>query len=152
MDIFHCRSVSQNQLPSQTCFLTNAARSCALSWTVVVADVFNGQPVAKFSAPLQYSLTHRIPERIFRSQKLTLGRLQNCVFRQLVLNPSKNWLSTSQNFLTRSFVVCPSLSPSTPAAPSRLHFGYFCFQLRNQFVACVEPTQLHTKTADHRCL
>ena len=37
-------------------------------------------------------------------QKLTLGRLQNCVFRQLVLNPSKNWLSTSQHFLTRSLV------------------------------------------------
>ena len=38
-----------------------------------------------------------------RSQKLTLGRLQNCVFRQLFLNPSKNWLSTSQ---TSSLVRC----------------------------------------------
>ena len=37
--------------------------------------------------------------------KLTLGRLQNCVFRQLVLNPSKNWLSTSQ-FPLSSFVRC----------------------------------------------
>ena len=40
-DIFTAKKLSQNQLPSQNCVLTNAARSCALSWTVFVADVFN---------------------------------------------------------------------------------------------------------------
>ena len=65
---FHCKQLSQNQLPSQNCVLTNAARSCALPCTVVVEDVFNAQPAAKFSAPLQYSRTQRIPERIFLKQ------------------------------------------------------------------------------------
>ena len=102
-DIFTAKKLSQNQLPSQNCVLTNAVRSCALPWTVVVEDVFNVNLRPSSLHPNNTPVPTEYQKESFEAN-LTLGRPQNCVFRQPILNPSKNWFSTSQHFLTRSLV------------------------------------------------
>ena len=63
--------------------MTHAARSYALPWTVIFADVFNGRTAANTPAPSKY-------QKEFLEAKTDAWSSSICVFRQQVLNPSKN--------------------------------------------------------------
>ena len=72
---------------------------------------------------------------------LPLSELGSSCFVSLSLARSQ---SSRLFFPLTAKLLNSSRSPSTPAAPSRLHLGYFCIQLRNQICdACRTNSVAH---------